>query len=179
MATRRHFTQEYKDQAVSLVLDYGPTYGTCLHSIPWSTAAMLSARFPTVTPAGRVPGCGGHRPAADRRGDADGSGIGTVPHLAPRLAELVRDHNAVPGVSIVGPIVVHLEDETRGSSSLRSRGGCPSCSCRWSAPARWTSRRERQPAVVRHGWARRPSGGSFYDPQIHHQMQNPVLDRCG
>ena len=54
MATRRHFTQEYKDQAVSLVLDSGRTTAEVAKSIgvhemtlgKWVKKARESGRVP-------------------------------------------------------------------------------------------------------------------------------------
>ena len=54
MATRRHFTQEYKDQAVSLVLDSGRTIvevarSICVHEMTlgkWVKKARDAGRVP-------------------------------------------------------------------------------------------------------------------------------------
>lgn len=86
--------------------------------IPLSTAAMLSARFPTVTPGGRLPATGeGCEPRPDAPlvdgGYAEGSGVGTLADLAPALADVVREHNAQAGNTLIVPIVVYLEDAAR------------------------------------------------------------------
>lgn len=83
-----------------------------------STAAMLSARFPTVTPGGRLTGTAKDcepRPDAPLvdGGYAEASGVGTLADLAPALAEVVREHNAETGKSLIVPIVVYLEDAAR------------------------------------------------------------------
>lgn len=83
-----------------------------------STAAMLSARFPTVTPGGQLPATGENcepRPDAPLvdGGYAEGSGVGTLADLAPALSEVVRKHNAQAGKTIIVPIVVYLEDAAR------------------------------------------------------------------
>ena len=81
------------------------------------SAAMLAARFPTVTPGGRMPEtAGGCEPQPDVQlvdgGYGEASGIGTIADLAPHLAALLRERNRTPGRVIV-PIVVFLEEEPR------------------------------------------------------------------
>ncbi|QJY44603.1 hypothetical protein [Pseudonocardia broussonetiae] len=110
------------DGLPAATLDLG-AYERCLGRMTWATAAMLSARFPFVTPAGRVD-CEVLRPDGARAptdlqlvdgGYAEGTGIATVADLAPAVADLVREHNAtVPADgAIVVPLVLYLEDETR------------------------------------------------------------------
>jgi hypothetical protein len=73
----------------------------------WATAAMLSARFPVVTPAGGI-----HRSAgtcvADLQlvdgGYAENSGLGLIADISPRLAGIIRAHNDAS--DRVGPPVV-------------------------------------------------------------------------
>lgn len=100
----------------------------CFPSMDWATAAMLSARFPYVTPTGRI------LPNTDLEctnlaeslqfidgGYAEGSGLGTLADLAPALATLVREHNsrviaepagdAAASAPLVVPVVVYLDDE--------------------------------------------------------------------
>ncbi|MBK7819908.1 MAG: hypothetical protein IPJ61_02235 [Tessaracoccus sp.] len=82
----------------------------CLDGVRLSTAAMFSARFPYVTPSGVVGPC---RQAAATQlidgGYAEGSGLGSLVDLAPRLLA-VAPNDDVP----VLPIVVYL-DNGRGS----------------------------------------------------------------
>ena len=114
-------------------LDMQDVYGTCTPDISWATAAMLSARFPTLTPAGRIP-------APERRladgsvadcsrlaeraplqlvdgGYAEGSGLGTLADLAPDLMGAVREHNfeALDGYGdpLLVPVVVLLANSPR------------------------------------------------------------------
>lgn len=75
-------------------------YGAdCLGSLDWAAASMLSARFPIVTPAGRLPvadsGCTGS-PTTQLidGGYAEGSALGTVADLAPSISAAIRDYNA-------------------------------------------------------------------------------------
>ena len=69
----------------------------CLAGIDTATAALLSARFPYVTPSGVVNGCG--RLAATQveqyvdGGYADSTGLATVAGLAPQLMSAIRQHN--------------------------------------------------------------------------------------
>ena len=89
MATRRHFTQEYKDQAVSLVLDSDrPTALPAQHPVVNRRDAL--GALPDGDACRARARVRGHRPAADRRWLRGWLGYRTVPHLAPRLAELVR-----------------------------------------------------------------------------------------
>jgi hypothetical protein len=108
-------------------LDFFTTYGTCSPRLSWATAAMLSARFPTVTPAGRVPrkgACEDDTPDLQLvdGGYAESSGVGTLADLAPRLAELVREYNVSrgPGQPVVVPLVAYLEDEVRSDVAERA-----------------------------------------------------------
>ena len=92
----------------------------CLAGIDTATAALLSARFPYVTPSGVVNGCG--RLAATQveqyvdGGYADSTGLATLAGLAPQLMSAIRQHNgyalanARPGqpVTLVVPVTVYL-----------------------------------------------------------------------
>ena len=92
----------------------------CLAGIDTATAALLSARFPYVTPSGVVNGCG--RLAATQveqyvdGGYADSTGLATLAGLAPQLMSGIRQHNeyalanARPGqpVTLVVPVTVYL-----------------------------------------------------------------------
>lgn len=108
-------------------LDLQRTYGQCTPDMSWGTASMLSARFPTVTPGGRVPPKRRATPEGDLDcwkaqplqlidgGYAESSGIGTLADIAPALQQVVRRHNAGVGAAgpVVVPVVLYLEDETR------------------------------------------------------------------
>ncbi|MFC5061563.1 hypothetical protein [Actinomycetospora atypica] len=97
----------------------------------WSTAAMLSARFPFVTPAGRTTSCPeqGKAPRALQLVDggyAEGSGLGTLADIAPTVMTIVQRHNAavlggtLPGRlagapnSVIVPVVVFLDNHFGG-----------------------------------------------------------------
>lgn len=80
------------------LLDY---LGTCRSNLTWASASELSARFPFVSPGGRLSpatlpeGC---RKVADMQlvdgGSTDNSAIGTWVDVAPALTALVRETNA-------------------------------------------------------------------------------------
>ena len=103
-------------------LDLVELWDGCPLGMAWATAAMLSARFPYVTPAGRLPhavkGCE-RLPDAQLvdGGYAESSGIGTLADVAPAVTALVRRHNAdvmsAGQGSLVVPFMIYLEDETR------------------------------------------------------------------
>lgn len=92
-----------------LSVDLLDQQASCPLMLRWSTAAMLSARFPIISPAGRisavpdtvsdgvekVPDC---RSASDFQlidgGYSEGSGLGTVSDLWPALQKEVLAHNS-------------------------------------------------------------------------------------
>jgi hypothetical protein len=92
----------------------------CLAHIDTATAALLSARFPFVTPSGVVNGCGSKAGTQVEQyvdgGYADSTGLATLAGLAPELMSAVRQHNASalasapPGqpVTLVVPVTVYL-----------------------------------------------------------------------
>lgn len=101
-------------------LDLQDAYDPCVKGLSWATAAMLSARFPTVTPAGRI-SCDDanddDRPDLQLidGGYAEASGLGTLSDIAPMLMQVVRNHNATkPAEAPVVPVVLFLEDAARG-----------------------------------------------------------------
>ncbi len=86
----------------------------CQRSLSWASAAMLSARFPIITPAGRMPdapGCPDSVQLIDG-GYAEGSGLGTMADLAPSIAAALRSRNAVVGSGgpFYVPIIVYLRN---------------------------------------------------------------------
>ncbi|HEY6794425.1 MAG TPA: hypothetical protein VI248_07060 [Kineosporiaceae bacterium] len=103
------------DAPAAATFDLQGVYGRCLPGFTWSTAAMLSARFPYVTPSGRVPACAG---AGELQlidgGYAEGSGVGLLGESAAALMTAVRAVNAriVPGsrAAYLVPIVVYLRN---------------------------------------------------------------------
>ena len=97
----------------------------CMRNIASVTAAMLSARFPYITPSGVVNGCHDQqgKPVGQfvDGGYADSSGLITLADLMPTLTDTIRAHNAAtlrqarPGqpVTLVVPITVYLGNSPR------------------------------------------------------------------
>jgi len=95
-----------------------------MQDIATVTAAMLSARFPYITPSGVVTSCQDTNAVAGQfvdGGYVDGSGLMTVADLLPSLTGVLRVHNAAalaqapPGqpVTLVVPVVVYLGNSPR------------------------------------------------------------------
>jgi hypothetical protein len=92
----------------------------CMADLNWSTAAELSARFPVVSPPGRVSsqtlpaGClTRSRKNLDSMqlvdgGTADNSAIGTLSDLAPELSTAIARYNAKATGSTTSPFVVPI-----------------------------------------------------------------------
>jgi hypothetical protein len=93
------------EQSLPVSIDLFDQQRQCPLLLRWSTAAMLSARFPIISPAGRVPALsataagqavcqasGGYQ--AIDGGYSEGSGLGTVADVWPALQQLVLDHNS-------------------------------------------------------------------------------------
>ncbi|MCU1584067.1 MAG: hypothetical protein JWM49_623 [Microbacteriaceae bacterium] len=96
-------------------------YGAaCPKSLDWAAAAMLSARFPFITPAGRFPSgdssCAkGTATQLIDGGYAEGSALGTVADLAPTIAEAVRSYNSTVGAAeghYAVPILLYLRNSS-------------------------------------------------------------------
>lgn len=92
----------------------------CMADLSWATAAEFSARFPVVSPAGRVSNetlpteC---NEVADLQlvdgGLTDNSALGTISDLAPELVALIAEANeAADGVSepFVVPVVLYIQN---------------------------------------------------------------------
>jgi hypothetical protein len=98
---------------------------SCTGQVHTTTAALLTARFPYVTPSGVVD-CTGQTLQVVDGGYAENFGVGTLVDLAPQLMRLVRQHNncvlgeapedecsgAPAGTSLVVPMVVYLDNGT-------------------------------------------------------------------
>ncbi|MGB3603430.1 MAG: hypothetical protein WBA38_07725 [Gordonia sp. (in: high G+C Gram-positive bacteria)] len=116
-------------------MDFASVFGKCLPVTSWATTAMLSARFPYVTPSGRVqvnqPPAGAPGYCADNSlqiidgGYVEGEGLGTIADMSAQVAELVREQNAKPGGPIVVPVVVYLNDEPKPPTRLGSNPPSP------------------------------------------------------
>lgn len=118
----------------------------CTGQLRTVTAALLTARFPYVTPSGVVdcPGPDGIQPSGDDvatqvvdGGYAENTGVGTLLDLMPRVLERVRRHNSCvlspdPGAgscrgepasdTLVVPLLVYLDNGTGSDLVSRPRG---------------------------------------------------------
>jgi hypothetical protein len=120
------------EQAATIDLrDY---YGSCPYSFDWATAAMLSARFPIVTPAGRVSAsqfaktCSiPHDLQLVDGGYIDNSGLGTISNLAPDLSRVILQHNQLVGSTgpYVMPIVVFLHNRPGDDIAVEANAPLP------------------------------------------------------
>ena len=91
----------------------------CDAGMTWSTAVLLSARFPFVSPSGRISpstvpdSCtsGWDMQLLDG-GIVDNSALGTTSDIFTELADIIRDHNAQAGAEpIVIPVVMFVSNE--------------------------------------------------------------------
>jgi hypothetical protein len=81
------------------------------NSINRSTAALLSARFPYVSPSGQLTGCGSKRSTAVVDGGyAENTGAQAALNLWARLEPLVAAHNARADLPRIVPIFVHVDN---------------------------------------------------------------------
>lgn len=95
----------------------------CVGELRAATVALLTARFPYVTPSGVVGPCAASTGIWDRMNLVDGgyvenSGLATLTDLAPEWVTLLREHNACvtarrpecAGRPLVAPVVVYLDN---------------------------------------------------------------------
>ncbi|QIG40362.1 hypothetical protein G5T42_13490 [Microbacterium sp. 4R-513] len=110
-------------------IDFDTAWPGCSANLQWSTVALLSARFPFVTPGGRMPvpgggGCaGGPEAQLVDGGYAEGSGLGALSDLLPEVLTLVAAHNeclsgpkggganCAAGDEPIVPVVVYLKND--------------------------------------------------------------------
>jgi hypothetical protein len=83
-------------------------------SLANATAALLSARFPYVSPSGQLYGCGTDPDQASRSAVVDGgyaenTGIGMLLAMWPRLERLIATHNATSGNARVVPVFLLVD----------------------------------------------------------------------
>ena len=92
----------------------------CRLDIDWATAAMMSSRFPVVTPAARIVGTGDGsarcRSLSDLQfvdgGYTENSGLGTLSDIAPELAGLISLENSRRGTApAIAPFVLYVRNE--------------------------------------------------------------------
>ncbi len=121
-------------------LDLQDVYGSCPLDVDWSTAALLSARFPLVSPAGRTSARATGTNGADCAslpdlqlidgGYSEATGLGTLADLSPALASVIRNHNASVSASngsvsngsagpYVVPVVMYLQNSSGADVTAR------------------------------------------------------------
>jgi hypothetical protein len=121
-------------RTVDVFAAYGPVAGTgsdCLGTVSASTAALLTARFPYVTPGGVVGGCSVDDDSADfwprtqliDGGYIENTGLATITDLSAQWLAQVRTHNdaVVAGRSpdaLIIPFVVFLTNEQATAGRL-------------------------------------------------------------
>lgn len=101
----------------------------CLRGISAVTAALLSARFPYVTPSGVVNACGKTEQYVDG-GYADSTGLATIAGLLPDLMSAVRQLNASaiarPGsVTLIVPVTAYLGNSPQSEPVSGAPPGSP------------------------------------------------------
>ncbi|NUT33648.1 MAG: hypothetical protein HOV79_11300, partial [Hamadaea sp.] len=87
--------------------------GAAAASLSRSTAAVLSARFPYVSPSGQLYGCGsahGAPTAIVDGGYAENTGLGMLLALWPRLSALIAAHNTTPGNAQIVPVLLEISN---------------------------------------------------------------------
>lgn len=115
-------------------IDFASFFAGCVPKMNWSTAAMLAARFPFVTPSGRVfavPGVPWRNPHCRESlqlvdgGYVEGEGLSLISELAPDLAQLIDNHNRESSDVFVVPMVLYLNDEPKPTPAKKATGGTP------------------------------------------------------
>jgi len=113
-----------------------------------STAALLSARFPWVSPAGRIPRCGTSFAVYSVDGGYfDTSAASTVQELWTHLEPLVAEHNARGAVPCIVPVFLQVDNhykETRnaGATGRPSEAAVPLRAVRAARDARENDARQ-------------------------------------
>lgn len=123
------------DAELANTVDLQDYLGDCIFSLDWATAAELSARFPVISPAGRV--SNETLPADCNRvsdmqlvdgGLTDNTALGTIADLAPELVQLITATNAQANGAdrpYVVPIVVFITNEPGADIAATADGTRP------------------------------------------------------
>lgn len=109
--------EDCRERPVPLSIDL-LAHDACPLRLSWATAAMLSARFPIISPAGRVPypaddGCSpANAYQAIDGGYSEGSGLGTIHDLWPAFRDALQSHNtaATDSDPVVVPVFLFLQN---------------------------------------------------------------------
>jgi len=116
------------------LLNYFDDAKGCDFNVDWATAAMLSARFPVVTPAG---GVGAESEAACQKvprlqlidgGYAENTGLGLLADIAPRISEIVQKYNSTTrlrGEALVVPYLLYIQNSPGGYIAEPIRNDIP------------------------------------------------------
>ncbi len=113
-----------------------------------STAALLSARFPWVSPAGRIPRCGtSFATYAVDGGYFDTSAASPIQELWARLEPLVRSHNQSNAGPCVVPLLLQLDNHYKeprnpGATGRPWEAGVPLAAVRAARDARENDARQ-------------------------------------
>lgn len=124
-----------EDAELANAVDLQDYLGDCIFSLDWATASELSARFPVLSPAGRVSnetlpaGCNA---VSDMQlvdgGLTDNSALGTIADLAPELVQLVTATNAQANGAdrpYVVPIVMYISNNAGADVTATPDGTRP------------------------------------------------------
>lgn len=126
----------------------------CLGPLPASTAALLSGRFPFVTPSGVLPACGGSpMDQVVDGGYVENTGIGTVVDLSERWLPLVRAHNTAELLgagrpTLVVPVVVYLDNGTGSDFTVPSVQVADELLVPWTANGRARTQQSSAPTLL-------------------------------
>ncbi|WP_410614112.1 hypothetical protein [Amycolatopsis sp. lyj-109] len=109
--------------ATNDILDYlCDKDGTTPGGLRRSTAALLSARFPYISPSGRMYNCTNDSATnVVDGGYADNTGVDAMLELWRRLAPMVSDHNRGGGATVV-PVFLMLDNHYRALATPRAAG---------------------------------------------------------
>ena len=121
---------------LSNTIDLPDYLGDCMFDLSWATAAELSARFPFVSPSGRISNlslpknC--HQGLQDMQlvdgGVMENSALGTISDLSPQLAEIIATRNAAANgdtLPFVVPIVMFVQNEPGDDVTAQADGTRP------------------------------------------------------
>lgn len=93
----------------------GASSDRCSSSLSAATAAMLSARFPYVTPSGVIGPCNASAQSQIIDGGyAEGTGLGSIIDLSPELLKYAAEKSTSEGGDPVIPIIMYLDNDRGG-----------------------------------------------------------------
>jgi hypothetical protein len=123
------------DAELANTVDLQDYLGNCIFSLDWATAAELSARFPVLSPAGRISNAtlpADCNAVSDMQlvdgGLTDNTALGTIADLAPELVQLVTATNAQANGAdrpYVVPIVMYISNNAGADVTATPDGTRP------------------------------------------------------